>query len=333
MSDSDRLLSLLRKGSSGRTLLSEHLSKGDVAGHQFHGNQWSGGSGSAPADGSSRGLKAGDPGKNVAVKTFNGSDMKVGEHSLADHLVADGKGGWKLDGEAQQRLGERIAAATANVPKSSDPTLHMLGGGPASGKSTITEDPRYGIPTTGDHSTARQAVLVNSDEEKGANPTYQRMLAAGDPRAAAFCHEESSYFAKQIQAAAMKNSQDVVLDGTGNSKLASVVGKIDAAHDAGYKVNASYVTCPTDEAVSRAAGRAEQTGRVVPESTIRSTHASVSRIVPEIASRFDSFKLVDTTPGGKDSGKVIAETTLGKPLTVTSPSAYQTFLDKGKETT
>jgi predicted ABC-type ATPase len=332
MSDADRLLSLLRQGSSGRTVLSEHLSKGDVVGHAFHGNQWSGGGGTTPADGSSRGLKEGDVGKNVAVKTFNGNDLKVGEHSLADHLVADGKGGWKLDGETQQRLGERITAATAGVPKSSEPTLHMLGGGPAAGKSTITEDPRYAIPTTGEHGTARQAVLVNADEEKEANPTYQRMLAAGDPRAASFCHEESSYFAKQIQMAAMKNGQDVVLDGTGNSKLASVVGKIDAAHEAGYKVNGIYVTCPTDEAVSRAVARAEKTGRVVPESTIRSTHASVSRIVPEIASKFDSFKLVDTTPGGKDSGKVIAETTFGKPLTVNSPDAYQTFLDKGKET-
>jgi hypothetical protein len=331
------LTNLITPEADGITPLSKHLAKAynPDQPRDDRGRFGSGGgsdSSSKPAnDGSSHGLKEGDKGTGVSHKDFAGEHLQNGKHSLTDHLVADGRGGWKLDADAQGRLNQRIALATNGVPRSSNPTFTMLGGGPAAGKSTVTNDPKSGVPNTDPRNGEVKAVLVNADEEKAAMPTYQKMTAGGDPNAAGYTHEESSYFAKQIQAAAIANKQDVVLDGTGNSKVESVLGKINGARDAGYTVNGVYVTCPTEEAVSRATARAEATGRTVPEGVIRNTHAAVSEIVPNVASSFDTFKLIDTTPGAPSAGQTIAQTTRGQDMTVNDPSAYQTFLDKAKE--
>ena len=59
------------------------------------------------------------------------------------------------------------------------------------------------------------AVEVNPDLFKAELPEYQAMLAAGDSNAAAFTHEESSYLAKQLQADAIANRQDLIVDGVG----------------------------------------------------------------------------------------------------------------------
>ena len=319
-----KYLSFLLESEDGRTNLSKLL-EGELVKDwkKFDEERASAGRG----DGSSKGLKAGDPGKGL-TKDFAGEHLVAGQHSLSNCLEADGKGGWRLNPEAQGRLDERIKEVTSGVPKSSDPTLHMLGGGPAAGKSTVTNNPEFGVPNTDPSKGEVKAVLVNADDEKAANPTYQKMMAEGDPKAAAFCHEESSFSAKQIQAAAMAQGKDIVLDGTGNSKQSSIEGKIDTAHEQGYKVAATYVTCPTDEAVARATSRGERTGRVVPEGTIRDTHASVSAILPAVASKFDSMKLVDTTSG---PGEVIASATKGGEVQVSNPTAYKTFTDKANE--
>ena len=330
-----KLTNLITPEADGTTPLSKYLAKAynPDQPRDDRGRFGSGGSSTQPAnDGSSHGLKEGDKGAGVSHKDFAGEHLvNDGEHSLTDHLVADGRGGWKLDSATQQRLNERIAACTNGVPRSSNPTFTMLGGGPAAGKSTVTNDPKFGVPNTDPSKGEVRAVLVNADEEKVANPAYQKMVAEGDPKAAGYTHEESSYFAKQIQAAGIANHQDIVLDGTGNSKVESVMGKINAARDAGYTVNGVYVTCPTDEAVSRAVARGEATGRNVEESIIRGTHAAVSSIVPSVASSFDTFKLIDTTPGAPSAGQTIAETTRGQDMTVNDKSAYATFLNKANE--
>jgi predicted ABC-type ATPase len=120
----------------------------------------------------------------------------------------------------------------------------------------------------------------------------------------------------------------MVLDGTGNNKASSVERKISAAREAGYTVKGHYVTCPTDVAVQRAIVRGEETGRVVPESVVRGTHAGVSRVVPQVASSFDTFDLVDTS--GPTPIKV-ASATKGNPITVENQALYDDFLAKGNE--
>jgi predicted ABC-type ATPase len=323
----ESLRKLLVTDELDRTLLSQLLSKYNPDQSRDSLGRFGSGNG----DGGSGKLSAGDKGKGIAQRSFAGEKLMTGKDSLADNLVADGKGGWKLNDATQARLDSRIAEATKGIPKSEDPTMHMLGGGPAAGKSSATNNPEYGIPNTDASNGPATAVLVNADEEKAANPTYQKMVSEGDPKAACYAHEESSYFAKQIMANAIANKQDFVLDGTGDSSAKSVIGKIEGAQNEGYKVVGTYVTCPTNEAVSRAQARAEETGRSVPEEVIRGTHSSVSRVVPDVASKFDSFRLIDTTTGSPVKGQVIAETTKGEPINVVNQNAYNDFLAKGNE--
>jgi predicted ABC-type ATPase len=255
-------------------------------------------------------------GRTLSYKEVDG--FKNG--SAAPHLISDGKGGTTFTAERQALHEEIINRALEGVPRSSDPTLHLLGGGPASGKSTMLGSGKVDVPT------GKEAVQINADDVKEQIPEYAAMVAAGDPRAAMFSHEESSYIAKEIQARAYANGQNVVLDGTGNSSLESLQGKIDTAHAYGYQVVGNYATVPSDIAVERANARAERTGRVVPESVVREIHASVSSVFPQAAGSFDKVNLWDNT--GK--APVLLATGGGGQLDIKDAAGYQAFLDKAK---
>jgi predicted ABC-type ATPase len=335
MNPADRLKSLIAKQESGRSVLSDVLKYSPDQARDERGRFGSGGGASSAPDGSSTGLKAGDPGIRVPVKSFAGNSLKAGEDSLHSSLVADGNGGWRLSANAQARLDSRIRELTTGVPKSDNPTLFMLGGGPASGKSTATNNPEYGLPDAEGKNGPRQAVLINADEEKFANPIYKQMQDNGQGQeSAGYLHEESSYFAKQIQKVAYANGQDVLLDGTGDTDTESVLKKIADAEHNGYRIDATYVTCPTDQAVERAAIRAQgPEGRHVPEAVITDTHANVSAIVPQVANKFDSFRLIDTTSGAPWAGTVIATATKGSDINVTNPQAWDAFVAKSGKAT
>lgn len=243
--------------------------------------------------------------------------------SAAAHLVPDGKGGMRFSDERQALHDQIVADHIAGVPSRETPTYTMMGGGPASGKTTaIAKNPDLGVPSKTD------AVHIDSDGIKGDLPEYRDMVAAGNLDAARFAHEESSYLAKRIQATAFANRQDVVLDGTGDNSTKSVQGKISAARASGYKVEGHYVTLETNEAVSRAKLRAAGSGRMPPEDVIRSTHRGVSQVFPQVAGDFDRVTLWDNNGS---SARLIARGTRGSALEVLDQPAYGMFLAKGNE--
>jgi predicted ABC-type ATPase len=223
--------------------------------------------------------------------------------------------------ERQSMHSQIIADATASVPRSQEPTLYMMGGGPAAGKSSMIESGVVKHPS--------KHVLSNPDDLKNDIPEYRDGLASGDHRSAAFSHEESSYLNKQVMRAAAKNGQDVVWDGTGDNSVDKLEKQIRVLKDRGYKVQADYVTCDTEVAVERSNARAAKTGRAVPPDAIRETHSRVSEIWPEAVSRglFDRSDLYDTNSGGKP---VLIARARGTSLEVLDKAAYQKFLDKAK---
>jgi predicted ABC-type ATPase len=214
---------------------------------------------------------------------------------------------------------EIIADATAGVPRSEQPTLYMMGGGPAAGKSSIIKN--------GDVKHPDKHVLANPDEFKADLPEYRNGLAAQDRTAARVAHEESSYINKQVIKAASDGGMDVVWDGTGDNSIDKLEKQIRVLKDRGYKVQADYVTCDTETAVERSNARGKKTGRFVPEEPVRETHARVSEIWPEAVARglFDRSDLYDTTSGGKP---VLVATARGTTLEVKDNAAYKRFLDK-----
>ena len=227
----------------------------------------------------------------------------------------------------RQRMHEEVVAdATANVPRSAEPTLYMMGGGPAAGKSSIIR--------SGDVKHPDKHVLANPDVFKEDIPEYRDGLAARRETAAPEAHEESSYLNKRTMRVAAQNGQDVVWDGTGDNSIAKLEEQVKVFREKGYKVQADYVTCDTEVAVKRSQDAAnnpksDRYGRNVPVDAIRETHARVSEIWPEAVARglFDRSDLYDTTSGGKP---VLIAVARGTSIEIKDRAAYQRFLDKAK---
>lgn len=240
------------------------------------------------------------------------------------YIAPESPSDWTPERQAMHR--EVIADATAAVPRSDEPTLYMMGGGPASGKGTITKSGQVKHPD--------KHVRADPDEYKKDVPEYLSGLARGSETAAADAHEESSYLNKQVMAAARGGGQDVVWDGTGDNSIEKLEKAVMPFREAGYKVQADYVTVDTETAVARALAAAkdpksDRYGRIVPEEHIRGIHASVSQIWPEAVRRglFDRSDLYDTNTKGK---AIKIASAVGSQLTIHDQAAYDRFLAKAK---
>jgi len=264
------------------------------------------------------------PGMGDGTKVSDEDFAKLKDGSAGAHIIGRDKNGAPIFTPERQALHDKIVLdSVTGVPTSKDLTYSMLGGGPAAGKSSMESK------VIGDY--RGKAVAVNSDNVKVQLPEFQAKIDSGTTgsEAAAFVHEESSYVAKRVQQAAFERRQDVVLDGTGDSSAEGLQGKIDKAHKLGYTVNGYYATLPTETAVRLAKQREAETGRGVPEHTIRGTHKSVSQVFPTAVKGMDKIQLFDTSDFSAGP-KLIAEGSKGR-LIIRDADAYESFLNKGNE--
>jgi predicted ABC-type ATPase len=268
------------------------------------------------------GYKAGIPEEiNYKGGTYTPND------SLWHHLVPDGKGGFEPSQERMLLHSLIIAESVNGIPESSNPTFHMLGGGPASGKTTFLKSGQTEVPDRD------RAVHISADDVKEGFPEMNRMRYSkidGDFfGAAAFTHEESSMLAKRIQSRAILENKDVVLDGTGDSSIKKLSGKVEEARQKGYKVNGTYINIPTETAWERATARAlGESKRFVPESVVRGTHSDVSRTFPQAISAglFEKVSLYDNSGS---TPRLVGSGTRSS-FNVVDQSAYNEFLEKGR---
>lgn len=231
--------------------------------------------------------------------------------SLAKHMRADGT----IDPERAALHKQIIDGILAGHQPSPHPVATFLGGGPASGKSSVL-------------SGSNRDMVIAADDIKGQLPEYQEMAARGDLSAGAYVHPESTFVAKQVKGEAERRKISYTLDGTGDTSFTQMAAKVRAARAAGYAVNAKYVTVDPDEAVRRAKLRAAETGRMVPETAIRAEHTSVSDTFAEAADKrlFDNAELWDNN--GRTPA--LAAEQHGGPMTVRDEAAYSRFLAKGE---
>lgn len=284
--------------------------------HDSNGRFASGGAGGG-AGASAMVAPSVNPRKGMGdIPLSEGTVAEMQGGSASEHIVKDANGNYMFTPERQALHDKIIKESVDGVPSSDNPTYTVMGGGPAAGKSSIIRD--------GGVSIAPNSVEVNADLIKEKLPEWG---TAGNSRAQ-FTHEESSYLAKRTQAAAFEKRQNVLLDGTGDTSPASMNKKIDAAHGAGYKVDAHYVTLPTDLAIKNARARGAETGRFVPDEVVRATHAGVSQTFPAVVHKFDNVKLYDTTTMGKP--RLILSGAKGV-INVVDPKSYNEFLAKGSE--
>lgn len=236
--------------------------------------------------------------------------------SMAQHTGPDGK----FTPERQALHKQILDSHFEGKSPVKNPVAYVLGGGPASGKSSIIK--------AGHVSPDENTVHVDSDAIKAMLPEYKKMVEDKDPAAAAYAHEESSYLAKQIQDRGSKGSYNTLLDGTGNSSLDSLEGKIKKMKAAGQKVVGAYVTVPTEVAIERNRERAKKTGRLPPETMLRSCHKSVSAVLPTAIEKglFDDVQVFDTSNGVTK----IASAKGGK-LEIHDKALWDTFKAKANE--
>ncbi len=208
------------------------------------------------------------------------------------------------------------------------PHVVMLGGGPASGKSTVLGAGGFPLP---DH-----PVTINPDDVKERMPEYQHMLNGDDAsklNAANFQHEESSSVSKMMLSDALSGDQkyNTVYDATGDNSLKSIMDKVAGFYAAGAeRVDGRYVTCDTETAVQRAIARGEATGRVVNEAMLRDVHSNLSVTVPAAVEQriWDSFQLWDTN--GASPALIASYESKDAPYIIHDPVAYDRFLAKAK---
>lgn len=280
----------------------------------------------APTPGSPRARYAAESASKFTVVDINGRDTL---HRYARNPEDPNNPGWNDDRvKKHSEIEAEILNGVTPVPNGQRPIGYVLGGGPASGKSSIIKNGFVKLPES--------IAKIDSDHIKSLLPDYAEMVATGDVeqvgKAAAFNHEESSYLSKKIVKQSIESRFNTLLDGTGNGSYHSLKNKVNAMRANGMQVVGQYVTVDTEEAVRRSNARAEKTGRKVPESVIRKTHEGVSAVLPRAAQEgiFDEWQLWDTDGGGDP--RLVAE---GKKKEgrIANPELWGRFLKKAGEST
>ncbi len=229
---------------------------------------------------------------------------------------------------------EIVASHLQGVEPSDNPTVFMNGGGPGSGKSSMTSGVNAtltGYPSTRevDDMTGMPdfegtpnpgAVLVDPDsikmmlpetramrEQQRINGTEENRSGTKDDAWANLQHEESSYLGKRTYAAALERKMDVVYDGTGDSGEKSVMKKVDAARKAGHRVEANYLYLEPSVGLGRAIKRGNKTGRVVPPSMLAHVYGDLPNTVKAVKGKFDVIRVFDNNVPQGTPAKLIGE--------------------------
>jgi predicted ABC-type ATPase len=255
-------------------------------------------------------------GPKVVGGSFKGTPSNPkGDDSMSQYQLPDGS--WTPEREVLHK--QIIESFFRGKTPVDHPISYILGGGPASGKSTLINSGLISLP--------KNMVSADADAIKAMLPEYQEGTTRKDPNIAPFCHEESSYLSKAVAAKAAKEGYNILMDGTGDTSIESMTKKVNSMRTSKQEVHGIYVTCDVETAVARSKARAEQTGRSVPEAVIREDHKNVSIIFPQLikAGILNQIDLFDTSSG---KAKLLASGK-GNHLEITDSEGYQKFLDKG----
>ena len=267
---------------------------------------------------------------DTIIESLGGKKGDEGYQALASGAATDTQKIYQVDGkytEDRQALHQKIIDHFFADAKPAEGKAKAIftAGGAASGKSALAGQSKpennLDIP--------EGAVYINPDDIKEMLPEYNALKKQGrEDVAAAATHEESSDLAKLMTAMAMDGNYPVVVDGTGDSKVGKFGGKLKAAADAGYDVEARYAHVPVDEAIKREAIRAERTGRKVATTLLREQHKTVAQSYKDVMENQPGVhvKVYSTIERGKP--KLIAESPPGAPVHVLHKQHYADHLAK-----
>ena len=213
-----------------------------------------------------------------------------------------------------------VRATIGDVPSVDEPTVFFVGGGPGAGKTTLIKSGVIDIPPE------RERVMSNPDDVKDNLPEYLMGKEVRAPFISSVVHEESSMVAKRIASTALHLKKNTVVDNVGDSGIETLEKRIAGLRaDGAKRVVAHYVTVDTDEAWRRVEKRREETGRAVPESVVRHSHADVSRTFQQAVKRgiFDEVNLYESS-----ENPIVIARGRGKKLDILDQAAWDRFTSK-----
>jgi predicted ABC-type ATPase len=206
----------------------------------------------------------------------------LSDDTLEQHMATEET--WRQ----RQPLHSAITATTlAGVPaQQAHPQAIVLMGGPGAGKtSTLTSVLGANVA---------RFVRVGPDDVKEHLPEYREAVSARAQNAANLAHAESAQLAANILETSIQSRRNLIYDGTGQVKSTYLTMILDLKAR-GYSVKLVMVHTKVDEAVKRTASRGAETGRFVPEKTVRDIHRAVPKNFAELAAEADEAELYDNS--------------------------------------
>lgn len=219
---------------------------------------------------------------------------------------------------------EKYLAKAKATPKSDKPTVFVLGGGPATRKSSALE-----AGVLKNSSALTKAIKVDTDELKETIPEYGKWRNEGIKDAASLVHDESKHLNDRVTEALLKEQSDVIYDTTGDGRYSTLEERVKFLRGEGHRIVAHYMTNEIETARKLNEERFAKTGRKVPTSQLLHVHATVSDIIPRALKNdlFDEFYLYDSDDLTA-APKLIASKEKGKSLRIYDYKAWKRFTRK-----
>ncbi|WP_191090649.1 zeta toxin family protein [Niallia endozanthoxylica] len=204
----------------------------------------------------------------------------------------------------------------ASSPKNGEkPIVVLIGGGTASGKTTI----RQTVIKKKLIERSICTVTVDPDEIKDYIPEYELLKKKHPNDAARLVHKESLDISELLVKRLIRHRKHFMHEGTmaRTQKYKKLIKKFKKA---GYEIHAYIVDIPLELAKQRVAERAKISGREIPPHIIENTHKLVPHTVEVIKNRVDRYYVYDNR-----NGLVLIASN-----DYIEPGLYDEFLKKGE---
>lgn len=187
-----------------------------------------------------------------------------------------------------------IEKADSQPKKGKKPVAILIGGGTASGKTTM----RKTIVKNELNVKKIIATTVDIDEIKEYIPEYAEYKKSNPAEAARLVHRESVDIGELLLNRLIKKRKNFVCEST-MSRVRKYKRLVQKLKKHRYEIHVYLVFVPLPVAKERAKRRAQLTGRKVPHNVIENTHKLAPRTLKAIKDDVDRYKVYDNQNGMK----------------------------------
>lgn len=246
-------------------------------------------------------------------------------HTTADIYFVnteDGKDWSPVRKQLHSRIVKKILHSVCRTTIGEKPIAVFLGGGSASGKSSIRDE----IIMPWLNERKYYPVIIDCDQIKELLPPYKDIKDTHPAKAANAVHKESKEVAREVMDKCILERYSLLYDSTMASPPEEFMVLINRLKEKGYYLIIVGVLTDIKKALSRAKTRAEETGRVVPHDAIVYTHKRFPITFWEIEKEFDEMLIYDNN---KDNDPFIVAQSEYNDLQVWHKLIYNEFRRRG----